>query len=169
MKRRLTFGRRRSSSSLDPSQPGKPHWKVFRVRSESDSVFEEHNLPRMHSLDSKREQSLYYMGYVHIDDLRSAREIQSAIRTVRYSTTARKMVKVTQQNGFLSVSDSNGDKLLEPALHCIHDLHQLLDCLAVTFASGSFAKQCHVFQASSNREVRECSVTSVQLLELHVE
>ena len=35
------------------------------------------------------------------------------------------------------------------------------DCLAVSFGTGHYSKQCHAFQAKSSREVREKGVESV--------
>ena len=92
-----------------------------------------------------------------MDDPKSIRELQAVIKTIRHTAATHKQVKLSYRDlksHSLSVTDGDGEKLLISALHCIQDINRGSgDCVAVTFAAGPLAKQCHVFQARSSREV----------------
>lgn len=146
------FVRRFSSASLDLPQPGK---KNPRDRTTSEFV---------ESTDSMRSVShseLEYLGYTYVKDPRSLREIQTAIRTVKQTSLNRNhWVVLTVKSGILTVFETSGEPLITSSVaciaHCVCELNRVLnDCLAITFSSGHNAKQCHVFQAHSAREVRK--------------
>ena len=136
--------------------------KVRHTRSNSESCSPYSDLP--HLWEGGLEHTVFYMGYAHIDEPKSGKEIQATIRNVRQSMNIHKAVLFQHRNGTLNVSESSGEKLLVFPLHCIahctHDMNRgSSDCLAVTFSSGHYAKQCHVFQAMSSREVRLSTYT----------
>ena len=150
------FVRRFSSASLDIASHGK---KDNRERSVSELV--ESN----ESLKISPDSTLEYLGYTYVKDARSLREIQTAIRTVKQTSLNRDhWVGCAVKTGMLLVQDmSSGEMLLMSSVACIAqcvcELNRALnDCLAVTFSSGHNAKQCHVFQAKSPREVSYISV-----------
>lgn len=146
------FVRRFSSASLDLPQPGK---KSSRDRSVSELV------ESTESVRSVSHSDLEYLGYTYVKDPRSLREIQTAIRTVKQTSLNRNhWVQLVVKSGMLSVHETNGEALIMSSVaciaHCACELNRVLnDCLAITFASGHNAKQCHVFQARSAREVRK--------------
>ena len=144
------FVRRFSSVSLDLPPPGR---KDGRERSSSELVG---------STESTRydpRTNLEYLGYTYVEDPRSLREIQTAIRTVKQTSLNRNhWVNLTVKSGMFSVYETTGETLIMSSVACIAqcgcELNKgLSDCLAVTFSSGHNAKQCHVFQARSAREV----------------
>ncbi len=104
------------------------------------------------------EHVVYYLGYSVIEDPKSNKEIQAVVRTVRHTMTAHKAVRLQFEEGMLTIYEYSGEKLLLTPLrsiaHCTNDVTKgSNDCLVVTFRSGRYAKQCHVFQANSSREV----------------
>ena len=144
------FVRRFSSASLDLPPSGK---KDSRERSASELV---------ESSDSAKispETNLEYLGYTYVKDVRSLREIQTAIRTVKQTSLNRDhWVCLEVKSGVLVVCDQRGETLIMSSIGCIAqcvcELNRALnDCLAITFSSGHNAKQCHVFQAKCAREV----------------
>lgn len=139
------FVRRLSTASSETNI--KSHfWS--RSRSQTN-LSEDHQSSR-----SQEECVIYYMGYSY------AKDAQAVIKMVRLSAATHKRVKLSYrdlQNHSLSVYDEDGERVLSSALRCIQDINRgSSDCFAVTFAAGPLAKQCHVFQAKSNREVSGC-------------
>lgn len=145
------FVRRFSSASLDMPQHAK---KENRERTSSELVDSSESV-KLHP-----RTNMEYLGYTYVKDPRSAREIHTAIRTVKQTSLNRNhWIYIVINSGMLSVYETNGDSLIMSSVACIAqcvcELHrQLSDCLAITFSSGHNAKQCHVFQAKSTREVR---------------
>ena len=144
------FVRRFSSASLDMAPQGK---KDGRERSVSELV------ESSESVKISPDSNLEYLGYTYVKDARSLREIQTAIRTVKQTSLNRDhWVGLVVKAGMLLVQDTTGEMLIMSSVACIAqcvcELNRALnDCLAVTFSSGHNAKQCHVFQAKSAREV----------------
>ncbi len=104
------------------------------------------------------EHIVYYLGYSYIEEPKSSKEIQAVAKTVRHTMTAHKAVRMQFEDGMLTIHEHNGEKFLVSPLRSIaHSTHDIMkgsnDCIAVTFRSGRYAKQCHVFQAHSSREV----------------
>ena len=148
------FVRRFSSASLDMVPQGK---KDSRDRSVSELV------ESSESVKISPDSNLEYLGYTYVKDARSLREIQTAIRTVKQTSLNRDhWVGLVVKAGMLLVQDMTGEMLIMSSVACIAqcvcELNRALnDCLAVTFSSGHNAKQCHVFQAKSAREVSRLS------------
>ena len=99
---------------------------------------------------------LRYLGYSCIDDPRSTRDVQESITAVRESNAADKVVQLSFHKDSLVVLEGT-EKLLHSPLHSVYHCAQDTkgsSCFGVTFGSGHYMKQCHVFQAKSDREVR---------------
>ena len=149
------FVRRFSSASLDMAPAGK---KDNRERSVSELV------ESTESIRISPDSGLEYLGYTYVKDARSVREIQMAIRTVKQTSLNRDhWVGLAVRAGMLVVQDTSGEMLIMSSVACIAqcacELNRVLnDCLAITFGSGHNAKQCHVFQARSPREVSQLSL-----------
>ena len=147
------FVRRFSSTSLEVPYPGK-HSKGGRERSISE-LYEAPQVSR------GPRANLEYLGYTYIDDPKSVREIQSAIRTVKQtSLTHNHWVSLSLKSGTIKVVETTGETLITSSVTCIAQCVCELnrgfgDCLAITFTAGHNAKQCHVFQAKSTKEVSE--------------
>lgn len=146
------FVRRFSSASLDIPASGK---KDPRDRSVSELV------ESTESIKINPKSNLEYLGYTYVKDTRSLKEIQTAIRTVKQTSLNRNLwVNLTIKSGMISVHDTtSGETIVMSSIACIAqcvcELNRAWnDCLAITFNSGHNAKQCHVFQAKSAREVR---------------
>lgn len=146
------FVRRFSSASLDLAPHGK---KENRERSSSELVESPDGAAKINP-----RTSVEYLGYTYVKDPRSTREIHTAIRTVKQTSLNRDhWVYVIVNGGMLTVYDALGETLIMSSVACIAQCvcelnRQFSDCLAITFSSGHYAKQCHVFQAKSSREVR---------------
>ena len=150
--RRLTFARRSSSSSLDP--PPKERPKGLRDRSISEILDSHYSSSSTRNERDGFEKVVHYLGYIYIDDPKSAKEVNGAIKAVRLSTVTPYLVKIAERDGSFSVTNADGEKLLISPMHCIYDANKgKSECFAVAFISGRYAKQCHVFQARSSREV----------------
>ena len=141
------------SFSVDPPPASKSSPKGGRKRSISD-MFEIH---RAASPSQERVQDVCYnyMGFATIEDPKSSKELQMAIRTVKETTLAQKPVKLVFQDGSLNVLEMNAERILAcPLSYIVQCVHGSSDCFAVVFGGGHYGKQCHVFQANSSREVR---------------
>ena len=105
-----------------------------------------------------------YLGFAHVEDPKSMREAQAVIKSVRTSSSAHQQVRLLCQDYSLVVLETDGDQLLVSPLFCVQEVVRSLgDSVAVTFASGRYATQCHVFQARSSREVSEQAWTRCYL------
>lgn len=120
------------------------HKRSFSDLSESDSYPHEGSL-----------HVVQYLGFAHVEDPKSLREAQAVIKSVRTSSSTHQQVRLLCQDYSLVVLETDGDQLLVSPLFCVQEVVRSLgDSVAVTFGSGRYATQCHVFQAHSSREVR---------------
>ena len=104
---------------------------------------------------------LLYLGFASIEEPRSSREIMSIVKNVSETSPTQKSVVLTHHGGCLTVSEGGegrGKLLACPLYFVAQSTHSLTrgssDCLGVSFSSGPYAKQCHVFRARNSREVR---------------
>ena len=148
------FVRRMSNASIDLHH---------HHRRPQRSSLREHGHKRSHSdtgnsfpREAPGYHVVHYMGYAHIEDPKSFREAQAAIKHVLASNPAHRLIKLLHPDGTMVILDSDGERLFFTELVCVQDVVRGYgDSIAVTFSSGRYAKQCHVFQAHSSREVSE--------------
>ena len=162
------FVRRFSSTSLDMSygavsggngggSGGNKLLKTPRGRDRSTS--ELYEPPK--DLKSSPYPSLEYLGYTYVEDPRSPREIQSAIKTVKQtSVTHNHWVSVSLSSVAITITEATGALLITCPLGCVSQCVSELnrgfsDCIAMSFSGGHHSKQCHVFQAHTSKEVRK--------------
>ena len=108
---------------------------------------------------------LLYHGCAVMTDLRSPTEAVQLLQLVKQTSSQQRLVLVSCRGTELSVVDAKDeqDQLLSCSLlsvaQCIQESsHGFNDCIAVSYTSGAWAGQCHVFQAKTPREV--CLVTA---------
>lgn len=146
------FKRTVSNASLESESSRSRSGSVSeRTRSISEIV-DNSKAPRVH------EYLLTYLGYSWVTEPRSTKELHSGIRNVQANRLVQRSVSVTHSNHLLTVREISGDKLLESLLQNVaqvapDDIKGSGQCLAVSFHSGHYNNQCHVFQAKTNREV----------------
>ena len=162
------FVRRFSSTSLDMSygavsggnggsSGGNKLLTPPRGRDRSTSEFYE---PPKEIKSSPPQLSLEYLGYTYVEDPRSPREIQSAIKTVKQtSVTHNHWVSVALSSVAITITEATGALLITCPLGCVSQCVSELnrgfsDCIAMSFSGGHHSKQCHVFQARTSKEVR---------------
>lgn len=156
--------RHNSAGSLSSRDGGRRRRAVLGSRAvhsrSSSEIFNPYSDSSLgyHGHRDDSEHVVFYLGFSHIDDPKSSKDIQAVVRTVRHTMTAHKAVSIQFEEGMLTIYEQSGEKLLVTPLRSVaHSAHDILkgstDCLAVTFRSGRYAKQCHVFQANTSREV----------------
>ena len=99
--------------------------------------------------------TLHYLGYSYIDDPRSTKDVHESITAVRESSATEKVVQLSFHKDSLVVLEGAEKLLMSPfhfIYHCAQDIKGS-SCFGVAFGSGHYMKQCHVFQAKSDREV----------------
>ena len=132
----------------------------FKERSKSEILDSPKAAPHIN------EYLLVYLGYAWVEESRSAKELQVGIKNVLANRLTQRSVSVTHQDGYLTVREISGDKLLDSPLHFIaqvtpDDIKGVGQFLAIGFLGGHYNNQCHVFKAKSNREVSQTAAVRV--------
>ena len=106
--------------------------------------------------------TLLYLGHAVLSDARASSEVTLAIMAVKQSPTDQKRVQIYCQGPQLYVKERMGEEgeqelLTSPLTNisqCLqHTAQGFNDCFGLVFSSGPWIKQCHIFQAKSNKEV----------------
>lgn len=101
--------------------------------------------------------TLLYLGHSVLTDAKASDEVPVAIRTVKQSPTDQKIVQIVSQGIQLYVKEKEQELLTSPLTNisqCIqHTEEGFSDCFGLVFNSGPWIKQCHIFQAKSDKEV----------------
>ena len=131
----------------------------FKERSKSEMINSLKALPQIN------EHLLIYLGYVWVEEPRAVKELQVGIRNVQANNLAHRSVSVTLNDGNLTVREISGDKLVDSPLHHVaqvtpDDIKGAGHWLAIGFLGGHYNDQCHVFQASTTRQVGRIAVFS---------
>ena len=148
--------RNSSTSSLSLKGRGRSGRRPFHNRGNSEVYNPYREIYR--SDQDYIDHVFFYLGYSHIEEPKSGKEIHAIVRTVCDTMTVHKAVRLHLEEGMLTVYEQDGEKLLVSPLrsvaHC--DVSKgSSECFVVTFKSGHYAKQCHVFQAKANKEVSQ--------------
>ena len=108
--------------------------------------------------------TLLYLGHAVLSDARASSEVTLAIMAVKQSPTDQKRVQIYCQGPQLYVKERMGEEgeqelLTSPLTNisqCLqHTAQGFNDCFGLVFSSGPWIKQCHIFQAKSNKEVSD--------------
>ena len=158
-RRKTKSGRDRSLSSSSGDKPNRRHRSVSATFS-SMAALPSHDEYHTHQLH------LLYLGFVTVDEPRSTKDISATVRNVMATTHLQKNVTVTYDKGVLTVAEETGDRLILCHFQDVAIVTQDTSrnsytdgsnrCIVLGFQSGRYAKQSHVFQASTDDEVREC-------------
>ena len=102
--------------------------------------------------------SLLHLGQSSMSDLKSPREALAIVQQVKQTSREQKPVQLTCAGSEISVVERRKDTILSCSLLCVAQCVQettqgFSDCIAVSFTSGAWMGECHVFQAKSSREV----------------
>lgn len=157
VKRRLTkVGRSRTMSNASGNKPSRRHRSISATVSSSA-------IPLVQDCDHTHQIQLCYLGFVTVDEPRSTKDISAAVRNVMATALNQKNVTITFDQGVLTVAEESGDQLILCSFQHVAIVTQDSSrnsymensscCLVMGFHSGRYAKQCHVFQAKTNREV----------------
>ena len=81
------------------------------------------------------------MGFATIEDPKSSKELQVAIRTVKETTLAQKPPRLALQDGSLNVLEMNAKWILAcPLFYVVQCVHGSSHCFAVVFGGGHYGK-----------------------------
>ena len=108
-------------------------------------------------LQKKNGFTLLYLGHAVLTDAKASEEVPVAIRTIKQTSTDPKIVQIINQGLQLYVREKEQELLTSPLTNisqCVqHTQEGFSDCFGLVFNSGPWFKQCHIFQAKSNKEV----------------
>jgi hypothetical protein len=99
-----------------------------------------------------------YLGFATLTDARAVNEVPRAIENVKTSTVDQINAHISFQGNHLNVNDGDHQVILSSPLinisQCVqHSQKGFNDCFGLAFNSGPWIKQCHIFQAKSDKEV----------------